>query len=278
MDTKARLLRKSLKQSCRKFKEPKMCRWFSCISDGRGRMYYFDEKQRQEIYDGKALACKIGRNPITTRDDLDSHSALADFYGVNCDKVNKYEFRPLDRKFQIDQINTLDDSTEIKRRCQRLNYKKLAPPELILKPLVNPTMLGRKRATANDIILLKKWDSVRASVWGGVRDSVRGSVRDSMGDGVWASVRDSVGDSVGDSVWAGVWNNVWDSAWAYAGSFFNIPKWKYVKHKKGAYPFQPVADLWERGIVTSFDGKVWRLHGHKGAIIKEITKTELQKI
>lgn len=68
----------------------------------------------------------------------------------------------------------------------------------------------------------------------------------------WASVRASVGDSVRDSVWA------------YSGSFFLLPRdsWKYTKNiKTDEYPFFPVVKLWEMGLVPSFDGKTWRLHG-----------------
>lgn len=84
----------------------------------------------------------------------------------------------------------------------------------------------------------------------------------------WDSVRDSVRDSMWDSMWASVWDSVWASVWAYIGSFFtNIKTWKYIKHEKGKYPFQPCVDLWETGLVPSFDGKVWRLHGGKNAKI-----------
>jgi len=38
-----------------------------------------------------------------------------------------------------------------------------------------------------------------------------------------------------------------------------------VDHKPGEYPFQPVVDLWGQGLVPSFDGKTWRLHGGKKA-------------
>ena len=84
--------------------------------------------------------------------------------------------------------------------------------------------------------------------------NIRASVRDSVWDSVRASVRDSVGDSV----------------WAYTGSFFILPRdaWKYTENiKTEGYPFQCLVTLWEQGLVTSFDGKKWRLHGGKDAKI-----------
>jgi len=36
--------------------------------------------------------------------------------------------------------------------------------------------------------------------------------------------------------------------------------------------------LWEMGLVPSFDGKVWRLHGGKNAkVLFEISRKELRK-
>ena len=86
----------------------------------------------------------------------------------------------------------------------------------------------------------------------------------------WASVWDSVGASVRDSVWA------------YIGSFFVLKKsqWKYTsKIKCKGYPFQPCVDLWEQGLVPSFDGTTWRLHaGEKAKIVYEVKATELRKM
>ena len=73
------------------------------------------------------------------------------------------------------------------------------------------------------------------------------------------------------------WDSVGDSVWAYMGSFFRIPVWKYVKHPKGKYPYQPLVDLWNKGLVPSFDGKTWRLHGGADAtILFKISKEELK--
>jgi len=110
-------------------------------------------------------------------------------------------------------------------------------------------------------------DSVRDSVWGSVWASVRGSIWDSIGDSVWASVRgsvwDSIGDSVGDSVRDSVRDSVWDSVWGYIGHIFqpSVPKWRKE------YPYQSAIDLWRVGLVPSYDGKVWRLHGGKNVEI-----------
>jgi len=149
------------------------------------------------------------------------------------------------------------------------NYKEACNP-------VHPFKIKPPKITKNHIELVKKWGSVRVSVsvWVSVWDSVRVSVgysvgysvRDSVRDSVWDSVR----DSVRDSVWVSVWVSVWDSVYAYIGYMFKdvIKEWKYtkkIKYKKGQYPFQPAVDLWKLGLVPSYDGKIWRLHGGKKA-------------
>jgi len=262
-----------------------MCQFFSCISDGGGNIKYFDAAQRALARQGK-LITKTGSN--ITVGDCDSHSAQCSYYEWDCDRVNKYEFRPLDKKFHIDQLNNKrDDSIAVKKKLRRMDYNGLIP-ELIIKPIVHPWKCrDRKKVTNYDIVLLRFWASVHASVGASVRDSVwdsvcdsvwdsaRESVRDSVRDSVWASVRHSVGASVGASVWDSARESVWASVGAYTGSFFMLDKWKYIKHKEGEYPYQPLVDLWHRGLVPSFDGKTWRLHGPKGRILKEITKKEL---
>ena len=194
-----------------------MCKFFSGVSDGKGRFMYFDSKLRKECLSGK-----LNYNP-------DSHTSIADYFGYKGkreDVLNKYEYNPLTKVFEIDQLNSKDDSERIKDACLNLDFKKIVP-ELIIKDIVNPFELGTIKVYKKDIALLKQW----ASVWASVRDSVRASVR------------------------------------AYTSSYFNIKQWEYVEHKKGANPFQSAIDLWERGLVPSFDGKLWRLHGKDGKIL-----------
>jgi len=161
---------------------------------------------------------------------------------------------------------------------------------LVRKPVVHPFKDKKppKKITKKHLDLLKQWYSVGDSVWASIGASVWASVVASVGDSVGASIGASVGDSVGDFVWDSVWASVyasvgasvWDSVWdsvrasvyasvgAYTGSFFNLPReaWKYTeKIETEDYPLQPLVDLWEMGLVPSFDGEKWRLHGGKDA-------------
>ena len=205
-----------------------MCKFFSLVSDGTGKIYYLNAEQR-EATKGKY-------------ESPDSHTYIADYYGFKGskeDKLNKYEYNPLTKVLTADQINTTDDRISVGQKCKRLNFKTIVP-QLIIHPIFNPVKSKRcKKVVESDLDLLARW----ASVWGSV----------------WGSVRDSVGDSVRASVWA------------YASSLFDIQ----YKHD-----FSPLITLWNKGLVPSFDGKVWRLHGYKGKILWEgnvavLTKEEV---
>jgi len=254
-----------------------MCNFFSCVSDGNGKIYYFDWKLRKQC-----IADKLNYNP-------DSHTSIADYFGFKAekeDKLNKYEYNPLTKVFIKDQINTTDDSDAVEKLCRKLKFNKIVRP-LIIKPIIHPFQIDPpKTVTKKHLKLVTKWASVRASVGASVRasvgDSVRASVRASVGasvrdsvwasvrDSVWASVRASVRASVGASVRASVGDSVGDSVWAsvgaYTSSFFDLPTWKYIKHPKGQNPYKPVIDLWNVGLVPSFDGKIWRLHSKNGIV------------
>ena len=93
-----------------------MCNWFSCISDGKGNMFYFNAKQRKAIKENKLFDGTQGNNIVK---QPDSHSSLSTFYKLDDDKCNKYEFRPLDRFFIVDQIDINDDQKIIKKKLSR---------------------------------------------------------------------------------------------------------------------------------------------------------------
>jgi len=221
-----------------------MCQFFSLVSDGKGKVMYFDWKLRE-----KCLKSKLPFEP-------DSHTSIATHFGYEGakeDSLNKYEYNPLTKKFEVDQLNTKDDSKYVEVFCKKLDFK-LIVPQLIIKPIVHPFKIKPQKVTKADIQLLKQWDSVG------------GSVKDL----IWNSVGGSVGDSI--------WDSVGGSIWGYTSSFFNLPEWKYIKHKKGVNPYQCVIDLWEKGLVPSFNGTTWRLHtGEKAKIVFEITKEKLLK-
>ena len=140
-----------------------MCQFFSLVSNGDGKPLYFDYTIRKRI-----LSKELNY-------ELDSHTSIADYFGFKAereDKLNKYEYNPLTKVFQIDQTNTIDDSKEIEAFCKRLDFKTIVP-ELKIQPIINPFKDKKiTKITKSDLVLLKDWASVWDSVW----------------DSVWASV------------------------------------------------------------------------------------------
>ena len=228
-----------------------MCKAFSCIVDQVGKVTW---KLGIDAHSGLA---KIGGY----QDRQLGEFAQAEITPKNNDYLNPDEW-----VFRFDEspIPTWCGAKE-KELCLAAHKSWLKKLEKFINrhPVIHPFKLTPSTTIQpRHIRLLKKWDSVGRSVGD--------SVRDSVWDSFWGSIWDSVGASVRGSVW--------DSVGAYTGSFFNIPVWKYVKHPKGKYPYQPLVTLWNIGLVPSFDGTTWRLHGGpKAAVLFSITANELKK-
>jgi len=258
----------------------------------------------------KAFSCIIDQvGTVTWKLGVDSHSDLARLGGYQ-DRVlgefAKYEVTPRNGNYlhpdewvcRVDESPTPSwcgmHEKELVLAAHKQWLSSLSKL-LNLHPTVHPFSLTPPTITERHIQLLKEW----ASVWESVGDSVGASVGDSVGasveDSVWAAVGASVGasiwHSVWDSVWAlvedSVWHSVEDSVWdsvgasvgdsvgdsvgAYVGTFFKLPKWQE------GYPFQSVVDLWEMGLVASFDGATWRLHGGpNGQVLYTISQERLR--
>ena len=224
-----------------------MCNFFSFVTKG-SQKFYFNWKQRQEL---------LENNPEDY--EPDSHTSICHYHKLDDDRVNKYEYNPLTKKFNVDQINIKDDQALAKKWVEKLDFKSIIEP-LVIKPIINPLTIQSPEWSDKHLQLLKQWASVGASVGASVRASVWASVRASVRD----SIRDSVRDSIRDSIRASV------------SSYIFIEKWKYIDHEKGINPFQSCIDLWELGFVPSFDGEIWRIHsGEKAEIVFEITKKEI---
>jgi hypothetical protein len=272
-----------------------MCKAFSCLVDKNKKVYWEFAKDAHDF-----LVDKYFKDKDTTTD-----IRRLEFARVEISPENNNYLKPDKWVFKIDEnLKSTWLSEEHEKACWsawKLWKKQLdetLDKILIKKDIVYPFKIEPPKITIKVKRLLKTWDSVwasvgdsvwasvGASVWDSVRDSVWASVGDSVGDSVrasvGASVRDSVRDSVRASVWASVGDSVWDSVYAYIGSLFNLKRsdWKHTeKIKTKGYPFQSCVDLWNMGLVPSFDEKVWRLHGKPdGKILFEISKEELKKV
>ena len=205
----------------------------------------------------KAFSCIVDQaGKVTWKLGVDSHSYLATLAGYKdmvLGEFAKVEITPNNNDYLNPDkwVFRFDDSpvpqwcgAKEKELCVAAHKKWLKKLDKFLNrhPIVHPFKLTPPTTIQpKHIRLLKKWDSA----WGSV--------------GV-------------------VWASVWASVGAYTGSFFRIPFWKYIKHPKGKYPYQPLVTLWNAGLVPSFDGTSWRLHGGpKAEVLFSITTEKLKK-
>jgi len=185
---------------------------------------------------------------------------------VNCGKFKtRYEKQRIIRKVPEEELKEL-----LEEESERLGYNL----KEVLFP-VNPFKIKPPVITDKHIELLREWAKVRGFITKSVRDFLEPSVWDPIG----ISVRHSIGNFIEDyssvdfiegSIKESIRCSVGSSIYAYISSLFpDIKKWKFCE-KLGPKPFESGERLWKMGLVSSFDGEVWRLRGGKrGKILWE---------
>jgi hypothetical protein len=88
-----------------------MCNFFSCVSDGHGSIRYFGAKERTEL-----------NNFNPKHYEFDSHSSICNYFEINEDKCNKYEYNPFTKKFVVDRLNNTDDSAHVEKQVRNLDF------------------------------------------------------------------------------------------------------------------------------------------------------------
>jgi hypothetical protein len=166
-------------------------------------------------------------------DGPDSHTSILEHLKIPKEKqerYSKYEYNPFTKNFVVDLLVDGHDEAAAENWVRAFDMKRAVEP-LNIRPIIHPFKISPPlKITKTHLMLLKNW----ASVW------------------------DSVRASVGDSVWDSVWDSVRASVRAYTSSFFSI------KYK---YDCSSAIKLWKLGLVPSFNGKIWRLHGGSNAEI-----------
>ena len=138
-----------------------MCKFFSFVTEPEnhgGKRFYFDWTRRKKDFDG-----------------ADSHDHIIQTSKLNGNICNTYEYNPLTKVFQIDQINSqTNDSVQAEDWVRGLDLKKIVKP-LIIKPIGHPfndieKVRKVRKVTPEQIHLLVEWASVGASMgdsmWG----------------------------------------------------------------------------------------------------------------
>ena len=86
-----------------------MCNFLSVVSDIYNKVYFFNAQQREELNNN---------NPKNYKPD--SHTSIASFYGLNDDKVNKFEVDIFpELKVNVDTISIKDNFVEVEKYCKK---------------------------------------------------------------------------------------------------------------------------------------------------------------
>ena len=183
----------------------------------------------------KAFSCIVLKSgEVKWKMGVDSHSDLEREFGLRDSTADvsemqfaKVEIAPANGNylhpdkwvFNLDEARAPEWWTPIDEKSAKKahsEWKRQIYKIVQRKPIVHPfEVKPLKKISARHLAGLKKWASVRNSVWASVWDSVGNSVWDS----VWASVWASVWTSVGNSVWASVRNSVGNSVGTSVGTF-----------------------------------------------------------
>ena len=93
-----------------------MCNFLSLLSDGQGNIYYFDQAARRAKVTGKR-----GMQYC-----YDSHASIADYYGLDEDVCNKWEYNPYTDALELDMRNAPhDDRTAVLKAINKIDLSDL---------------------------------------------------------------------------------------------------------------------------------------------------------
>lgn len=155
-----------------------MCNFFSFLTDGNRRIYYFDGDQR--------------KNRVTFRDrqevpSYDSHTSIARFYGLNEDDWSKGEYNPFTDKLVLDQQNTTWDENKVRGMLSDVDWHTicgdLEGARAFLRELREIPWF-RPDGTLKDGDGIRVFETKEAA-WNAARNAARSAARDAAWDAVW---------------------------------------------------------------------------------------------
>lgn len=90
-----------------------MSNFFSFLIDETRHPYYFTHAQRLS-----GVASEDGQMP-----EYDSHASIAEFYHINADHCNKYEYNPFSDTLKLSQQNVRENKTEVQSFIHSINWQ-----------------------------------------------------------------------------------------------------------------------------------------------------------
>ena len=194
-----------------------MCQFFSFVSDGQGKVYYFNYKQRQEIKDR----------------EHDSHTSIADYYGFKGEKedlLNKWEYNPFSKKLTKDRIVVKEEYPKIEKWISELDFKEIVPNIHFDKSFTNPLTQTKKEIELDDLILLRRYVELWDQLWDQLGCQLRDQLWDQLGCQLWDQLRDQI--------------------YSFGTSFISDFKFKDEKQEELV---ETILELWARGLIPFYD-------------------------
>ena len=242
-----------------------MCVFFSFLTDGEKKMYYFTPEQRKAhvtYRDGQKI------------NNYDSHTAIANFYGLREDDWSRGEYNPYTDSLVIDQQHTTWDDAKVCKMLDAVDWRGLCGDldgarKFIASIKKIPYMRPDGTLTETDKIKVfdtrdAAWDAAvaaaMAEAWDAARNAAVAAAMAEAWDAAWAEAR----DAAWDVAWDAAWDVAWDAAWDVARDAALFVRVLYVcdgldikeKHREHA---KLRMDVWKHGygVCCDVDGVLY---------------------
>lgn len=166
-----------------------MCDFISLATTDRKEIYYFDCEKRQSM-------------PVDSRGnrlDPDSHASICEFFRINEDAVNKYEWNPFSNTLYVD-TKQFDEDTEYIRN--HLNEQDWSPicgdlegARAFIETLKDGSYLNLNLSIPEGVRVFDTWEEADAAICSASRSAGLGAVRGATHNAANASILCAVGYS-----------------------------------------------------------------------------------
>ena len=223
-----------------------MCNFLSLVETDRHVFYLFTPEQRI-AHSKKPLADKRGNAY-----KMDSHASICAFYGLDEDKVNKYEWNPYTKKIAIDRQVFDVDEKHVQAYLDGIDWHPICGDIEGLRDFcarLREIPFFKRCGSLPDGVKLFK---TRVAAW----DAARASARASAWDAAWDAARDAAWAAASDAASDAAWYAAWDAelyamiTFLCAGLEINAKHVDYIK-KRWA--------VWEAGygVLCDVDGVLY---------------------
>jgi hypothetical protein len=244
---------------------------FKFLLDIKGNFFHVEGDLRE----------KNVRRFFSDEEKNDSTSWLEKHFKKEEKDLRVYQYNPLSKKL----ILIKDNNEVVKKWCEELDWKKIYP-RLIIKDVVNPFKVEKRTPNEDDISNLKKWAKTRESLLNPLVDknvvydanekaidhyinsSNKFHLVGNINTDEWFTVTSAITSNFSHKEWSelsSIFDSFEDSLYDYTNVYAT-----YFFDFKFNYDYSSFHNLWNKGLVPSYDGTKWRLHsGEKAEIVWE---------